>query len=68
MGLDLFEPVLHGVERGTIVDSIGHYYTHCSSVISLCDCLKSLLPSSIPNLHSNLLPVDVDSLDLEVDA
>ena len=66
MGFDLFEPVLHSIERGTIIDRIRHYDTHRSFVVRLRDSLEPLLPCCVPYLHSYLLPVDFDGLDLEV--
>jgi hypothetical protein len=66
--LDLFEPVLHGVEGGAVVDGVGHDDAHGPAVVGLRDGLKPLLPRSVPDLHTYLLAVDLDGLDLEVDA
>ena len=68
MGLDLLQPIFHGVERGAIVDCVGHDDAHGSSIVGLRDGLKPFLSCGIPDLHADLLAVDLDGLDLEVDA
>ena len=67
MRLYLFEPVLHGVEGGTVIDCVGHDDAHCALVVRLRDGFEALLPCCVPYLHAYLLAVDLDGLDLEVD-
>ena len=61
-------PVTYIVEallRGAI---IGKDYAHCPFVVSLGDCSKSFLTSSIPYLQFDIFSVDIDCFDLKVDS
>jgi hypothetical protein len=46
------------------------YYncSHCSIVIGLCDCSKSLLSSCVPYLASNIFPINMAGLWGELDS
>ena len=68
MGLDLFQPVFHGVEGGAVIDCVGHDDAHRSLVVRLGYGLEALLACCVPDLHADLLAVDLDCLDLEVNA
>lgn len=68
VGLDLFEPVLHGWKRRAVVNRKGHDDAHGSFVISLRYSFESLLACRVPNLHSYLFPVNINSFNLEVDS
>ena len=68
MGLDLFHPVLQSIERLQVMSGIDHNDSHGSFVVSLSDGFESLLPSSVPNLHSYLFAINFDSFDLEINA
>lgn len=68
MGLDLFQPVFHGVEGGAIIGCVGHDDAHRSFVVGLGDGLEAFLASSVPDLHADLLAIDLYGLDLEVNA
>ena len=66
VSLDLLEPVFHGIEGSSVIDSKYHDNTHSTLVIGLRDGLEPLLASSIPNLQTYLLPIDLDSFDFEI--
>jgi hypothetical protein len=68
MHFDLFDPILNILKSFTLIDCIGKYYPHGSSIVCLCDSLKLLLASSVPNLKSNFVFADHDSFDFEVDS
>lgn len=67
MHFDLLEPVLEGVEALPLIHSVGHDDPHGSLVICLCYCLEPLLPCCVPDLHPNLLAINLYGLNLEVD-
>lgn len=66
MGLDLFQPVFHGVEGGAVIDCVGHYDAHSSFVVGLGDGLEAFLAGGVPYLHADLLAIDLYGFDLEV--
>lgn len=66
VGLDLFQPVFHGVEGGAVIDCVGHYDAHCSFVVGLGDGLEAFLAGGVPDLHADLLAIDLYGFDLEV--
>lgn len=68
MGFYLSHPVFKGIEGSPIIDSIDHNDAHCPFVVGLRDGLEAFLAGGIPDLQSDLLAVNVDRLDLEVDA
>ena len=68
MLVNLLDPVFDVLERFLVGDGIGEDDTNGSFVVSLSDGFESLLPSSIPNLHSYLFAINFDSFDLEINA
>ena len=50
----------------TISDIIGYYNTVSTFIITTCNCFKSLLTGSIPNLQFNCLSINIDCSDFEV--
>ena len=68
MRLDLFEPVLQRLECLAIINGVGHNDAHSAFVVGLSDGFEAFLSGSVPNLHTNLLAVDFDCLDLEINA
>ncbi len=68
MGLDLFEPVFHGVEGGAIIDGISHDDSHGPLVVCLGYGLESLLACCVPYLHAYLFAVNFDGFDFKVDS
>lgn len=68
MGLDLPEPVFHGVEWLQIIDRVGHNDAHGSFVVRLGNGLEALLTSRVPDLHADFFTVDFQCLDFEINA
>lgn len=56
------------VVGGLLSNRIGEDDAHGSLVIGLSDILKSLLPSSIPDLQLEALVLDLYGLDLEINS
>ena len=68
MGLDLFHPILQSIKGLEIVSRINHNDAHGSFVIGLGNGFEPFLPSRIPNLHSYLFTINLNRLDLEINA
>lgn len=56
------------MERLSVIDSVGQYNTHCTTIISLGDGFKPLLPCSVPNLKSDFMFANVDGFNFEIDS
>jgi hypothetical protein len=54
------------LESFSIVDGIYKHHSSGTLVISLSDCLESLLASSVPNLHFDLDIVDINGFNFEI--
>jgi hypothetical protein len=54
------------VERGFICNIIDKQDAHCTSIVSCCDCAKTLLTSSIPYLKLYALVVKLNGSDFEI--
>jgi hypothetical protein len=68
MHFDLFDPIFDILETLPFVYGVSEDYPHGSSVVSLRNSLKLLLPRCIPNLQPDFVLADSDGLDLEVNA
>ena len=68
MLLNLTHPRLDVAEALAVCDIVDHDDAVRALVITRCNCLKTLLPSSVPNLELDLLGVNVHCLDFEVNA
>ena len=64
----LLQPILNVVEGLLFSAVINQDDSHGSLVVSLGDCSESFLSSSVPNLQLDSLLVDIDGLNLEVNA
>ena len=68
MQSDLFDPVFDLLKGLTIVNSVCHDDSHCTSVIGLRDGFEAFLSGSIPDLEADFLAVEVNGFDFEVDS
>jgi len=50
MYFDLFDPILYVFKSLPLIDGVGKYYPHGSSIIGLSDSFELFLTCSIPNL------------------
>jgi len=66
MSFDLFHPVLDIIKWVPIIDCIGQNNSHCSPIIRLCDCFKTLLSCSVPDLKLNLRASQVEHFGFEI--
>ena len=64
----LFEPVLNVVERPLVRAVIDEYDTHSSLIVCLRDSPEPFLSSGVPYLQLYSLIVNINLLDLEVNA
>jgi len=62
------QDVGHTVERPLIGHIVDQQNSHRTTVIRRSDGPEAFLPSRIPDLELNTLPVELDGSDLEVDA
>lgn len=68
MLVNLLEPVLNVVEGLLVSAVVDQDDAHRSFVVSLSDGAEPFLTGSIPHLQLHALVVDIDLLDLEVNA
>ena len=64
----LLQPVGDVVE-GLLLGAVVHQNNaHSTLVVGLCDCPETLLASCVPNLQLDLLIININILNLEVNA
>jgi spermidine synthase len=68
MHLNLLQPVFERLKGATIIHRVRHDNPHRALVVGLGDGLEALLAGRVPDLHADLLAVDLDGFDFEVDA
>lgn len=66
--VDGLHPSAHVVEGVAVHDVIHEQDTLCAAKVALRDGPEALLPRCVPDLQLDLLSIDVDRLDLEVNA
>ena len=66
MFINFAHPLWNLWERLSIGDIISDDNTVSSLIITACDCLESLLTSSIPNLQFNSFSININSSDFEI--
>ncbi len=68
MFFGLTHPGVDSVERVAICDIVSDNDAVGTLVVTLCDCLESLLASCVPNLQLANFVITVDGSDLEIHA
>ena len=68
MRLNLLKPVRDVAERGLLRAIVNEDDSHGAFVVRLRDCSEALLSGGVPHLELDALVLNVNCLDLEVDA